>query len=139
MNNNWDIFLEIQAIAAQSTALCYEYYHMKGHQDKDPKHQLSVAEQYNIKCDHYAKDYVQCNPLCSTTMSNPEFMAAQPHLTIDGKVICCCFLPSLQAAVSTPPYWTYLQKRLSWTQADINSVQWETLSSVLHSFPSQDQ
>jgi len=138
-NDDRDIFMEIQATAVKTTTLCYKYYHMKGHQDKDPQHKLSLAEQYNVNCDHYAKEYVQSSQLCSTTLSNPEFVAAQPHLTISGKVKCHHFLPSLQAAASTPPYWKYLKKRLSWMQANINSIQWEILSSALNSFTSQDQ
>jgi len=92
-NNDWDIFMEIQATAAKTTTLCYKYYHVKGHQDKDPQHKLSLAEQYDVNCNHYTKEYVQSSHLCSTTLSNPEFAAAQPHLIINGKVICCCFLP----------------------------------------------
>jgi len=137
-NNDRDIFMAIHVAAAQSTTLNYTYFHVKGHQDKDPEHQLTLAEQYNIDCDQYAKEHVQNSPLCTTTMGNPKFVAAQPHLRIDGKVICCHFLPSLWAAASTP-YWTYLQKRLTWTQVDTNLVQWETLSSAHNSFPSQDQ
>jgi len=101
-NNDQDIFMEIQVMAAQTKAIHYEYYHMKGHQDKDPEHKLTLAEQYNVNCNHYTKEYVQSTNLCSTHINNPAFAAAQPHLMIEGKVICCRFLPSLCAAAFTP-------------------------------------
>jgi len=77
--------------------------------------------------------------LCSMTLGNPAFMAAQPHLKIEGKIICQCFLPALCTTATTPPYWDYLRKKFTWTQVDINSVQWEILTSALNSFTSQDQ
>jgi len=131
--------MEIHATASQSRLLCYQYFHVKGHQDKDPKHKLTLAEYYNVECNRAAKTYAQQSQVRSTTFGNPEFQSAQPHLIIGSKVICRRFLPSLREAASLPPYWTYLQKRLHWTQTDINSVQWETFSSALNSFLSQDQ
>jgi len=138
-NDDRDIYMEIHTIATQSQALRFQYFHVKGHQDKDPKRQLTLAEHYNVECDREAKIYVQNSNLRSTSFGNPEFKSAQPHLIIGDKVICRRFLPSLREAASLPQYWTYLKKRLQWTQADINLVQWETLSSALNSFLSQDQ
>jgi len=89
--------MEIQATVVKTTILCYKYYHVKEHQDKDPQHKLSLAEQYNVDCDHYAKEYVQSSHLCSTTFRNPEFAVAQPHLIINGKGMChLSFPPSEQ-------------------------------------------
>jgi len=102
INDDRDIFLEIHANVTNSTALCYQYFHVKGHQDKDPKCQLTLAKQYNIKCDQIAKQYIQTSPLYSTTMGNPKFKAAQSHLKIGGNIICHCFLLSLHTAASTP-------------------------------------
>jgi len=138
-NDDRDIYLEIIATTKQVPRLTFQYFHVKGHQDKDPKHQLTLSEKYNVDCDNLAKQFVRDSPQCSTSMSNPEFAAASPHLIIAGKVICRRYLPALQAAASKPPYWSYLRKRLHWTQADIQLVHWETLASALHSFPSQDQ
>jgi len=138
-NDDRDIYTEIHTTATHSPALRYQYFHVKGHQDKDPKHQLTLAEHYNVECDNAAKTYVQNSPMRSTNYGNPEFQSAQPHLIIGSKVICRRFPPSLRDAASLPQYWTYLKKRLHWTQPDINLVQWDTFSSALNSFLSQDQ
>jgi len=87
-NDDSDIYMEIHHLSISSSALRYQYFHVKGHQDKDPKHQLTLAEHYNVECDNAAKTYVHTTPLCSTKFGNPEFSAAQPHLLIEGKVIC---------------------------------------------------
>jgi len=107
-NDNSDIYMEIHQTATRSPALRYQYLHVKGHQDKDPKCQLTLAEHYNVECNCAAKTYVQNNQLCSTKFGNPEFPLAQPHLLIGGKVICRQFLLALHAAASLPPYWKYL-------------------------------
>jgi len=138
-NDDRDVFMAIMAITEHTPKLRYNFHHVKGHQDKNPQHQLTLAEQYNVDCDRYAKEYVQNCPLRSHTWNNPEFAAAKPHLLIEGKVICRRFLPSLRAAAAHPSYWKYLKERLSWTQADVNSTQWEILTSALKSFTSHDQ
>jgi len=88
MNEDRDIFMEIHATSLKVSALTFQYFHVKGHQDKDPKHQLTLTKQYNVDCDKLAKRFLHNSSQRSTSMSNPEFAAAQPHLLIDGKVIC---------------------------------------------------
>jgi len=43
------------------------YLHVKGHQDKDPQCQLSIAKQHNVKCDQLAKQYIHEQLTPSTT------------------------------------------------------------------------
>jgi len=85
-NNNHNIYLEIAAQAAQCTTIEYRYVHVKGHQDKDPKHQLTIAKQHNVECDWLAKQFVQMSPQTSMDLPTPEFEAAQPHLLIQGRI-----------------------------------------------------
>jgi len=84
--------------------------HVKGHQDKDPKRQLTIPEQHNVECDRLAKQFVQTSPTTSTDIPTPEFKVAQPHLIIQGQVICRRFIPALRMATSAPAYWQYLKK-----------------------------
>jgi len=46
-NNDRDIYMEIHAIAIRCPSLHFQYYHVKGHQDKDLNWQLTIAKQYN--------------------------------------------------------------------------------------------
>jgi len=60
----------------------------KGHQDKNKDQPLMTEAMHNINCDNTAKNYVQTCNLQSTTLNNPEIEAAQPHLFIEGKLMC---------------------------------------------------
>jgi len=66
----------------------FQFWHVKGHQDADSNHQLTVEEQHNVDCDWLAKKYVLNNPLWSMDMVTPEFLIAELHLYIAGKLIC---------------------------------------------------
>jgi len=135
-NDDCDIYLAIAAITSQCPHLSFQYLHVKGHQDNRP---LTIAKQHNVDYNHCAKHYVQNHALNSTAFAHPEFEAAQPHLKIAGKVICCCFLPALCQVPDTLAYWDYLRKQFNWTYADATNVQWATLNSALQSLPSNDQ
>jgi len=63
-----------------------------------------TADEHNMDCNQCAKLYVLMQALQSTTLSNPEFEAAQPHLKIDGNIICHHFIPALWQAAATPIY-----------------------------------
>jgi len=87
-NDDHDIYLEIAAQADQCTAIEYQYVHVKGHQDKDLEQQLTIPKQHNVECDRLAKHFIQTSPQTSTDLPTPEFKVAQPHLIIQGRVIC---------------------------------------------------
>jgi len=70
-NNECDLYLEIIAQVAQCTSIEYQYLHVKGHQDKNLEHQLTIAEQHNVDCDHLAKQFVQMSPQTSTNLPHP--------------------------------------------------------------------
>jgi len=76
--------------------------HVLGHQDKDPKWKLTIVKQLNIDCDHHAKCYVLLTHQSIATFGNPEIPEAQPHLSINGKIICRRFFLALCYAASTP-------------------------------------
>jgi len=88
MNNDHDIYAEITAMATKCCPLRLHYIHVKGHQDNQKDQQLTIEETHNVDCDSTAKQYVQTCQTQSTTLGHPEFESAQPHLIIDGKVIC---------------------------------------------------
>ncbi len=134
-----DIYLAITEEARRCDNISFSYIHVKGHQDKDPHRVLLTQEQHNVDCDHHAKQHVLNQVVMSTTFGNPAFDAAAPHLLIDGKIICRKFLPALREAAATPPYWDYIRKKHSWTQADILNIQWSALNLALRSLPHEDQ
>jgi len=98
-----------------------------------------IEELHNVECDGLTKQIVQTHHLCSTSLDNPAFDAASPHLYIHGKLICQQFLPALRQAAAAPAYFEYLQKQLNWTHADTRMVQWQTLELALKSFQCNDQ
>jgi len=74
-----------------------------------------------------------------TSFSNPAIPAAQPHLIINGKLLCHMFLPTLHESWSSPDYYCYLQKKLDCTPGDILSIHWNVLCLSMDSFNYQDQ
>ncbi len=86
--DDYDLYMAIRAEATQSPALRIQYWHVKGHQDNDPDHHLTVEEQHNVDCDKLAKRFVNEHLQRSNTLANPEFSVAEPHLKIHGKLIC---------------------------------------------------
>ncbi len=138
-NDDRDIYLAIIDVVNRCTSITFKYHHVKGHQDTNPQHQLTIPEQHNVDCNQQAKTFVSTHRLRSTAMSNPAFHAAEPHLKIAGKVISRCVLQHLRYAAATPDYWTYLRQRFNWTQADLLGIHWASLTTALNSFPRNDQ
>jgi len=138
-NDDHNIYLAIHESATQCPVLHLMYWHVKGHQDSDPKCQLTVEEQHNVNCDKLAKKFVNGHPQCSTALANPEFNITEPHLKITGKLICHRVMSALRQAAAVPPYWEYLRKRFTWTHSDLLSIQWDTFKKVLNSFLRNDQ
>jgi len=137
-NDDYDLYAAITAEAAQCHPICVQYIHVKGHQDKNKDQPLTTEAIHNIDCDNTAKNYVHTCNLQSMTLNNPELKAAQPHLLIEGKLMCRRILPQLRQAVAAPAYWRYLRDRYNWTQADINGIQWNVLEGAMNSFPLND-
>ncbi len=113
-NDDCNIYLAIHEAATQCLFIKFQYWHVKGHQDKDPKNHLTIAEQHNVDCDKLAKIFVSDHPFCSTAMATPEFTVA---LT----------------------YWDYLSKQFTWTHSNLMAIQWDTLKTSLNSFLCNDQ
>jgi len=99
-----DIFVAIQDKISHCSPLQIQLFHVKGHQDKNPKHKLTLPEQLNIECDHQAKQYAHLATQSSTALGNPTIPVAQPHLIVDGKLICRKVIPTLCQATSAQPY-----------------------------------
>jgi len=139
MNNDMDLYMEINATARSCTCILFQYLHVKGHQDAKTNHQLTTTEQHNVDCDRHAKDHVQQQHPPSTLYGNPAFEVARPHLCIHGKIICHDFLPTLQQTVAIPEYWEYLKKCFHWMHLDVKNVHWKSLQMALVSFQWNDQ
>ncbi len=75
----------------------------------------------------------------STSFSNPAILAATLHLCIGGKLICHKFLQMLCQSLSTPDYYIYLQKKLTWTVSIVAQVHWTVLQRSINMFLFNDQ
>jgi len=51
MNDDHNIYLAIKVAAHQCSNISFHYLHVKGRQDKDPRHVLLTEEQHNVNCD----------------------------------------------------------------------------------------
>jgi len=131
--------LAIREALSRCQPLQAQLFHVKGHQDKDPKRKLTLPEQLNIDCDHQAKLYALSATKSSTALGNPAIPAAQPHLIIAGKLVCRKMTPNLRHTTSAQPYRTYLKNKFNWHETDINTIHWEVHSASMKSFPLEDQ
>jgi len=138
-NDDRDVYLEIMATARRCQPLVISYFHVLGHQDKKANHPLTITEQLNVECDKNAKRYVLSTTIRSTNYGNPALPAAQPHLRIDGKIICRKFYPTLRNTISTPDYNKYLRDKFQWTHHDIHHIHWQVIRSSIDFFPPNDQ
>jgi len=83
-NDDRDIYLAICDALTKCTPLQPQLFHVKGHQDKDPKRPLTITEQLNVDCDRHAKVYAHSANKSSTAIGTPAILIAQPHLQIAG-------------------------------------------------------
>jgi len=123
----------------QCSPLQIQLFHVKGHQDKDPKRKLTLPEQLNVTCDHNAKQYARSAKQSSTALGNPAIPAAQPHLVIAGKLICRKVIPTLRQTTSAQPYRHHLKDKYQWTERELKNINWEVFASTLKSFQPEDQ
>jgi len=134
-----DIYLAITETAKLGQNISFQYWHVKGHQDLDHNHQLTLEEQHNVDCDKLAGKFVRDHPQCSTDLATPVFETSAPHLILNGRVICRRVTTTMRHAAATPAYWDYLRQRYIWNHSDLTQIQWPTLKTLLGSFPSNDQ
>jgi len=138
-NDDRDIYMAICNAIVRCSPLQVQLFHVKGHQDKDPKRKLTLPELLNIECDHQAKQYALSATQSSVVLGNPAIPAAQPHLIIAGKLICRKVIPHLRQTTSVQPYRHYLKTKFNWTEQTINTIHWEVLLTTMKSFPAEDQ
>jgi len=119
--------------------LLSKHVHVKGHQDKDPNWVLTAAEQHNVDCDRRVKQYTMKATKLSMSYGNPAISDAQPHLYIQGKLICRNLLQELRHVLNFPPYSQYLQTKFQWTIQDANDIHWEITATALKTYNHEDQ
>jgi len=106
-NDDHNVYLAILMAVQGCQPLTTLFYHVRGHQDKGPKCQLTTTEIFNIECDKKAKQYAILAKLASMTYGDPKIPEAQPHLQTNSKIICRQYLPTLHHATTTPELHTF--------------------------------
>jgi len=137
--NDSDVYTALEHTIRRCSPAILNFLHVKGHQDQKTNRPLTTVEQFNIDCDHCAKKYVTSTNKSSVAYGNPDILEAQPHLQIRGKIICRNFLPTLRQTLTAPAYYKYLRTKLTWTQQDLNQIDWQVLHLSLKSFSPGDQ
>jgi len=137
--NDTDVYMALEATIRRCTPATLSFLHIKGHQDQKANRPLTITEQFNIDCDHRAKQYATSSRRSSVAYGNPDILEARPHLRINGTIICRNFIPTLRQTLTAPAYYQYLRTTLQWTQHDINQVDWLILNLSLKSFSPGDQ
>jgi len=139
MANDSDVYTALEYTIRRCSPAILTFFHVQGHQDQKTTCPLTTVEQFNIDCDHRAKQYVTSTNKSSVAYGNLDIQEARPHLHIQGRVICRNFLPTIRQTLTTPAYYTYLRTKLAWTQQDLNQVDWQVLHLSLKSFSPGDQ
>jgi len=137
--NDSDLYTAMDYAIRRCSPAILNFFHVKGHQDQKANRPLTIVEQFNIDCDHSAKNYVTTTQRSSVAYGNPDILEARPHISVRGKIICRNFLPTLRQTLTAPAYHKYLRTNLTWTQQDLNQVDWQVLDLSLKSFPPGDQ
>jgi len=130
-SDDYDLYRVICTMVQQCELIKTTFWHVKGHQDRNPKHPLTCIEQLNVECDAKAEQYTTTTTRSSTAMGNPRIPEAQLHLCINRKIICQNVLPNLQWAVSTLAYRKEMQGKYHWTASDVENIHWQSFK--LHS------
>jgi len=138
-NDDWDVYMAISTLAQACHPLLLQFFHVKGHQDSDPRRQLTRTKKLNVDCNKWAKDYTNTTTIISTSLANPAMPEAQPHLRINSKIICRKLPMALRHAATIQPYRMYLQQKFNWTDGDAATIHWEILNMTLASYCQEDQ
>jgi len=86
IRDDYPIFAEIHHQIQELHPYCFEFHHVKGHQDKHNNQPLSVQERLNIDCDKRAPSMLP-PPLDMALSQHPKFPASYPHLCIHETVV----------------------------------------------------
>jgi len=138
-SDDYDIYRAICTMVQQCDPIKITFWHVKGHQDRNPKRPLTRIEQLNVECDTKAKQYTTTTSRSSTATGNPQIPEAQPHLSISKKIICQNVLSNLRWAVLTPAYKKEMQKKYHWSISDLENIHWEIFQAALKPLKPDDQ
>jgi len=138
-SDDYDLYHAICTTVQQCELIKTTFWHIKGHQDRNPTHPLTRIKQLNVECDAKAKQYTTTTTCSSTAMDNPRIPEAQPHLCINRKIICRNVLPNIQWAVSTLAYRKEMQGKYHWTASDVENIHRAILQATLKPLKPDDQ
>jgi len=128
-SNDRYIYLAIGDAVKKCTPLQPSFVHVLGHQEwQRPKKNANA----NQKAEHWVQQMGKA--ICAIHLSsigNLAIPGAQPHLTINGKIIHRKFILEIQNATSALAYQQYLHSKLHWTIRDANDVHWNVLQLAL--------
>jgi len=111
-NDNHDVFLATNDVISNAPPISLCFIHVKGHQDTKSNQPLTIPEQLNVECNHKAKNYITSTTTFSTLFGNPAIPAAQLHVRIGSKLICCKLIRSLHQVLLTKEYFTTSRKNM---------------------------
>jgi len=137
-NDDYDVYRAICNTVKLCDLIKIKFWHVKGHQDQNPKCLLTHIEQLNVECDTQAKWYTTTTSCSSTAIGNPSIPEAKPHLCIGKKIICRNVFSNLWWAVSTPKYRKELQKKYHWLLSDFKNIHWDIFQAALKPFKPDD-
>jgi len=131
--DDYNIYIAIWSTLWELMPLKIWFGHVKGHQDCNCKHHLSLPEMLNIKCDKRATEYL---PLVRQIKPQPNPMIIQcyPHLIINSQTIVQEVQESLWDAASPQDYWVYMQCKHHWSSCNCDNVNWYSMKLALRQF-----
>jgi hypothetical protein len=133
---DWDVTNKI-VVTLQALLIDPVFEHVKGHQDNHhPYAYLPLEAQLNIDANEEAGYYQATCPAHRPIIPRLPNNRAQLHIT--KKVISSKLKESIRDAFTVPPYKAYLQHCNKWTNACIDTIDWQAYTQAIGHFGSRE-
>jgi hypothetical protein len=127
---DWDLRNEIKA-TLKLIGRPHTFSHVKGHQDSGTSvESLDLPAQLNVEADHGANAFRAAYPAHRPLVPRLGHNRAQLHIggrTINGK-----YRQEIRLAKSEGPLRAYIMRKYSWTESQMESIDWKALTRALN-------
>jgi hypothetical protein len=128
--SDWDVLNEIR-VSLPLLSMTPDIQWVRGHQDLDKEYaELSLLARLNVDADKHAGEFQDQHGAERTRVQRFPHNGAQ--LFLSGETITYKEKPFLQYADTAPALQTYIQGRNEWSDATMQSIDWDAHGKALH-------